>query len=113
MFGQSGESIQFEKLYQEDETSNSTQEESQKPVLFPDKQLESFQDETAVSAADIVLHSETEARLEQELFSEIEEKIFTEDEQKINSEFPEISQKNFRNQAVNAVNKRHGVLSYR
>ena len=70
LFGQSEESIQFETFYQEDETSNSAQEEFQEPVLFPDKQLEPFQDEDADSASDTGPHSETEARLEHELLTE-------------------------------------------
>ena len=63
LFGQSEESIQFETFYQEDENSNSAQEEFQEPVLFPDKQLEPFQDEASGSAADTLPHSETEGRL--------------------------------------------------
>ena len=74
VLGQSEESIQFETFYQEDETSNTAQEEFQEPVLFPDKQLEPFQDEDADRAADTVLHSETGAMLEQELFTETEDK---------------------------------------
>ena len=113
LFGQSEESIQFETFYQEDETSNSAQEEFQEPVMFPDKQLEPFQDEGADSAADTVPHFETEGRLEQELLTEIEEKTVTEADQQIDSENPETSQQKSRNQAVTAEKNRHGVLSYR
>ena len=109
LFGQSEESIQFETFYQEDENSNSAQEEFQEPVMFPNNQLESFQNEDADSAADTVPHSETEARLEQELLTEIEEKTVTEVDQKIDSENPETSQLKSRNQAVTAVKKRHRV----
>ena len=113
LFGQSEESIQFETFYQEDENSNSAQEEFQEPVMFPNNQLESFQNEDADSAADTVPHSETEARLEQELLTEIEEKTVTEVDQKIDSENSETSQLKSRNQAVTGVKKSHGVLSYR
>jgi len=113
VFGQSEESIQFETFFQEDETSNTTQEEFQEPVLFPDKQLEQFQYEDADSASDTGPHSETEARLEHELLTEFEEKTVTEDDQKIDSENPETSQQKISNQLVTAVSKRYGVLSYR
>ena len=109
----SEESIQFETFYQENETSNSAQEEFQELVLSPDKQLDSFQDEDADSAADPVPHSETEARFGQELLTEIEEKTVTEAYQQIDSENPETSQQKSRNQPVTTLKKRHGVLSYR
>ena len=113
VFGQSEESIHFETFYQEDETSISAQEEFQELVLFPDKQLESFQGEDVDSPADTIPNSETEARLEQELLSEIEEITVTEADQKIDSENPQTSKHKSSNQAVNAVNIRRGVLSYR
>ena len=83
MFSQSEESVQFETFFQEDETLNSIQEEFQEQVLLPDKQLEPFQDGEADIAADIELHSETEARLEQEVLTEIEEKTVNEADQQI------------------------------
>ena len=109
---QSEESIQFEIFYQEDETSNSAQEEFQEPVLFPYKQLEPLQEEDTDSAADIVPNSKTEARLDQELLREIEEKTDTEADQHTNSENLETLQQKSRNQAVTAVKKRNGGLSY-
>jgi len=113
LFGQSEESIQFETFFQEDENSNSTQEEFQEPVLFPEKQLEPFQDEDADSALDTVSQTVSEAKLEQELLTENEEKTFTETDQRIDSKNPETSQQESRNQAILAVKKRHGFLYYR
>jgi len=113
VFGQSEGSIQFETFFQEDETSNSEQEEFQEPVLYSDKQLELFQDENADSVGDSVPLSETEARFDQELLTEIKEKTVIEADQQIDSENQETSQQKSGNQAVTAVNKSHGVLSYR
>ena len=113
VFGQSEESIQFETFYQEDETSNSAQEGFQEPVLFPDKQLEPFQDEDADGVADTMPHYETEAKLEQELLTETEEETVAEAYPEIDSGNPETLQQKSRNQAIAAVKKHHGVLSYR
>ncbi len=113
LFSQSEESIQFETFIQEAETSNAVQEDFQEPVLFPDKQLETFQDEDADSVADKVPHSETEAMLKPGLLTETEEKTVAETFPEIDSGNPEKSQQKFLNQAVAAVKKRHGVLSYR
>ena len=113
LFGQSEESIQFETFFEEAETSNSVQEDFQEPVLFPDKQLEPFQDEDADGVADTVPHSETEAKLEQELLTETEGETGVKTDREIDSRNPETLQQKSRNQAVGAVKKRHGVLSYR
>ena len=113
VFGQYEESIQFETFFEEAETSNYVQEDFQEPVLFPDKQLEPFQDEDADGVADTVPHSETETKLEQELLSETEGEIGVKTDREIDFRNPETLQQKSRNQAVGAVKKRHGVLSYR
>ena len=113
LFGQSEESIQFETFFQEAETSNSVQEDFQEPVVFPDKQLEPFQDEETDIVADTVPHSETEAKLEPELLTETEEETVAEAYPEIDSGNLETSQQTSHNQADGAVKKHHGVLSYR
>ena len=113
LFGQSEEGIKLETFFQEAKTSNSVQEDFQEPVLYPDKQLETYRDEDADSTVDTLPHSETEVKLELELLTETEGETVAESYPEIDSGNLVTSQQKYRNHAVGAVKKRHGILSFR
>ena len=109
LFGQSKETNQFEKFYQETEILNF----SPKAFKEPDKHLETFLDEENRSSANNKHQLEIEARIEREQPIGKEEIRLTEDVVEIDSGNLGNFFKNERNQGLAVLKKHHGVLSYR